>query len=193
MITSIRPTRAEVSDVAGAVMSGADAVMLSEETTIGEHPVECVEFLSKIAVEAEQSFAFDEYKLRLGRLDSSQVSDAVAYAACAAAVKVRANAIIACTETGTAARLVAKYRPQQPLYGTSTRDETLRRLCLYWGVIPISCASSSTHTAEIETALRTVQCRENLPNGARAVVTGGIQVNTPGATSVKEIRRMDFA
>lgn len=194
MITAIRPTRAEVSDVATAVMSGADAVMLSEETTIGEHPVACVQYLSKIAQEAEQAFDFDEYKLRLRhRNDRLTVPDAVAYAACAAAIKIESSAIIACTETGTSARLVAKYRPQQALYGTSSRASTLRRMCLYWGVTPISCESGSTHKDEIENALSTVQRRENLPNGSKAVVTGGLMVNVPGATSVLEIREMKFS
>ncbi len=192
MVTSIRPTRAEVSDVATAVMSGADAVMLSEETTIGDHPVECVKFISKIAQEAEQTFAFEEYKLRLRHADRSAVPDAVAYAACAAAIKVDAQALIACTETGTSARLLAKYRPQQPLYGTSRHEATLRRMCLYWGVTPISCEAGNDHEAELRKALNTVQTREKLKNGTKAVVTGGRQVNTPGATSIMEIREMSF-
>lgn len=192
MITSVRPTRAEVSDVATAVMSGADAVMLSEETTIGQHPVECVKYLGKIAHEAEQSFAFEEYKLRLRDADRATVPDAVAYAASAAAVKMNAAAIIACTETGTTARLVAKYRPQQPLYGVSSSPGTLQRMSLYWGVNPIPCSPSSTHDDEIEAALRQVQARENLANGSRAVILGGISVRTPGATSVLEIREISF-
>lgn len=190
MITSIRPTRAEVSDIAAAVMSGADAVMLSEETTIGQHPVECVRYLGKIAQEAEQSFAFEEYKLRLRDSDRATVPDAVAYAASAAAVKVNAAAIVACTETGTTARLVAKYRPQQPLYGVSSSPSTLQRMSLYWGVIPIPCSPMSSHDDEIEHALVQVQKRENLANGSRTVVLGGIAVRTPGSTSVLEIREM---
>ncbi|MBN8547839.1 MAG: pyruvate kinase [Deltaproteobacteria bacterium] len=192
MITSVRPTRAEVSDVATAVMSGADAVMLSEETTIGQHPVECVKTLGKIAHEAEQSFAFEEYKLRLRDADRATVPDAVAYAASAAAVKMNAAAIIACTETGTTARLVAKYRPQQPLYGVSSSPSTLQRMSLYWGVNPIPCSPTSTHEDEIDTALRLVQARENLANGSRTVILGGISVRTPGATSVLEIREIAF-
>jgi pyruvate kinase len=189
MVTSIRPTRAEVSDVATAVMGGADAVMLSEETAIGQHPIESVGYLDKIAREAEQTFTYDEYKLRLRDADKETVPDAVAYAACAAAIKVGASAIIACTERGTSARLVAKYRPQQPLYGASSRPATLRRMCLYWGVRPISCTSTSTHSDEIETAMREVQHRERLPSGTRAVITGGLSVRTPGSSSVIEIRQ----
>lgn len=192
MITSVRPTRAEVSDIAAAVMGGADAVMLSDETAIGEHPQECVKYLSRIALAAEQSFAFEEYKLRLRNSDSATVPDAIAYAACAAGVKVSAAAIIACTETGTSARLVAKYRPKQPLYGLSRRPTTLRQLALYWGVRPISFASADTHLDEIDVALRAVQEREELPNGARAVVTGGRATQTPGATSVVEVREMNY-
>lgn len=190
MVTAVRPTRAEVSDVATAVMNGADALMLSEETTLGEHPVACVEYLNKIARETEKSFEFDEFKLRLRNADRATVPDAVAYAACAAAVKVSASAIIACTLTGNSARLVAKYRPQQPLYAASVDELTIRRMCLYWGVMPIYCSSTSTHMDEVETALRTVQHRENLPNGSRAVVTGGLSVGLPGATSILEIREL---
>ena len=192
MITSVRPTRAEVSDIAAAVMSGADAVMLSDETAIGEHPTACVGYLSRIALAAEQTFAFEEYKLRLRNADMFTVPDSIAYAACAAAVKTSAAAIIACTETGTSARLVAKYRPQQPLYGVSRKETTLRRLALCWGVKPISFESAQTHTDEIETALQIVQDRENLPNGSRAVITGGVLTQTPGATSVLEVRELNY-
>jgi len=188
MITSIRPTRAEVSDIATAVMSGADAVMLSEETTIGEHPVAAVEYLARIALAAEQSFAFEEYRLRLRDSDRATVPDAVAYAACAAAVKINAAVIVACTETGNTARLVAKYRPQQPLYGASRNPATLRRMSLYWGIVPISCAPTNTHEGELEAAMRAVEIREQVTAGARAVITGGLSVGMVGSTSVLEIR-----
>jgi pyruvate kinase len=192
MITAIRPTRAEVSDISAAVMSGADAVMLSEETAIGEHPIECVEYLNRITLEAEKSFAFEEYKLRLRDADHKTVPDAVSYAACAAAVKVNASAILACTETGYSARLVAKYRPQQPLFGISTQAATLRRMSLYWGVMQVLCKTSLDHHEEIENALRTVQEREHFPNGSRAVITGGAAVSQPGSTNIMEIRDMCY-
>jgi pyruvate kinase len=192
MITSVRPSRAEVSDIAAAVMGGADAVMLSDETAIGEHPQDCVRYLSRISLAAEQTFAFEEYKLRLRNSDSATVPDAIAYAACAASVKTSAAAIIACTETGTSARLIAKYRPQQPLYGLSRKETSLRRMALYWGVRPIAFESGSNHTDEIETALKAVQIREELQNGARAVVTGGIFTQVPGSTSVLEVRSMSY-
>ena len=192
MITSVRPSRAEVSDIAAAVMGGADAVMPSDETAIGEHPEECVKYLARISLAAEQTFAFEEYKLRLRTGDDATVPDSIAYAACAAAVKVSAAAVIACTETGNSARLAAKYRPQQALYGLSRKENTLRRMALYWGVRPISFNSAQNSTDEIESALKTVQDREQLPNGSLAVVTGGRTTQTPGATSVVEVREMSF-
>ena len=192
MVTSIRPTRAEVSDISTAVMQGTDALMLSEESSIGEHPLECVRYLGKIALEAEKSFVFQEYKLRLRDSDSATVPDAVAYAAAAAAIKVNAAAIIACTETGNSARLLAKYRPQQPVYGASSLRSTLQRMTLTWGINPIFLDAASTHDDELETALRAVQLREKLPNGSRAVITGGLAVRTPGSTSVLEIKEMNY-
>ncbi|RIL00245.1 MAG: pyruvate kinase, partial [Proteobacteria bacterium] len=190
MITSTRPTRAEVTDIAFAVMSGADAVMLSEETAIGEHPRKAVEYLGKIAAEADRSFVFDEYKLRLRDADRLTVPDAVAYAACAASIKVSATAIIACTETGTSARLVAKYRPQEPLYGVSTSEAALRRMSLYWGVKPLRIGEPQSHQDELEIALESVKKDGNFPKGSRAVVTGGLSVRSPGATTMLEIKEL---
>lgn len=188
MVSSVRPTRAEVSDVATAVMSGADAVMLSEETAIGDHPIESVQYLNRIAREAERSFTYEEFRLRFREGDRKQtVSDAIAYAACAAAVKVEARAIIACTETGNTARLVAKYRPQQPLFGSTTRQEAVRLMCLYWGVQPILVPPVESHSEELESALKEVGKRNFLSDGDRAVVTGGLSVRTPGASSIIEI------
>lgn len=188
MVTSIRPTRAEVSDVAAAVMQGADAVMLSEETAIGEHPVQCVKYLNWIAIEAEKTFEFEEYKLRMRGADHETVADAVAYAACAAANKVSASALISCTSSGRAARLLAKYRPQQPLFATSIHPKTLRRMNLYWGITPIPSTEAKSHLEELEVALKAIQAFDNLPEGARAVITGGLIVGQPGSTSVMEIR-----
>jgi len=192
MVTSIRPTRAEVSDVSLAILNGADAVMLSEETAIGQYPIEAIKYLDHIAREAERRFGFLDFKSRSGESSQHSVPEAIMFAACGAADKSDADVIIACTETGNSARLTAKYRPHQPLYGVSSREETLRRMCLYWGVIPVNCKPTETHADEIVTALKEVQIRENLDNGARAVVTGGMSVRNPGSTSILEVREMNF-
>jgi len=192
MVTSIRPTRAEVSDVSLAVLNGADAVMLSEETAIGQYPEEAIKYLDNIAREAERRFEFEDFNWPIRRGIQQSVAEAVMFAACGAADKCKADAIVACTETGASARLTAKYRPIQPLYGVSSRIDTCRRMCLYWGVYPILTKSTQTHSDEILTALKQVQLRENLPNGSRAVVTGGISARNPGSTSILEVREMNF-
>lgn len=190
MVTSVRPTRAEVSDIATAVMEGADAIMLSEETAIGDNPTLAVSHLSKIALEAESEFDFSEYRPRLKDADTETVPDAVAYAAAAAAIKVKADALIACTETGNSARLIAKYRPQQPLYGASSSERTCRRMCLYWGVKPIKFSAPDSHQDELESALKSIQEEGGFENGSIAVITAGLSVRTPGSTSVLEIKEM---
>lgn len=190
MITSVRPTRAEVSDIATAVMSGADAVMLSEETAIGENPIESVKYLSLIAREAEKSFEFEEYRLRLRDADRQSMPDAVSYAACAAAVKLGALAIIACSRTGTSARLLAKYRPQQALYGVSTSEEALRRMALYWGVQPLLIGEVTNREGEVNRAIEAIGSQLQLSPGSRVVITGGSFVNTPGSTNMMEVREI---
>ncbi len=191
MITSIRPTRAEVTDVAFAVMSGTDAVMLSEETAIGEHPRVCVQYLGKVAMEAEKTFEFEEYKLRLRNSDRLTLPDAVSYAACAAAIKVNASAIIACSHTGNSARLIAKYRPQQPLFAASSDEGALRRMCLVWGLMPVRLPPRKQGESELDLAMHTLEERYAFPRGARAVITGGISAQNPGSTSQLQIREFE--
>lgn len=190
MINSNRPTRAEVTDVAYAVESGTDAVMLSEETAIGNYPTESVEYLGKIAEEAEKNFDFEVFRMRFKETDiSSSVPDAIAYAACAAAHHLNAAAIAACTETGFSAKLIAKYRPRQALYGMSSRLQSLRRMCLYWGVNPILLETPDSRVNEINNSLRKIQELEGLSDEDIAITTGGLTVRVPGATSVLEIRK----
>lgn len=192
MVKSIRPTRAEVADVSLAVLNGADAVMLSEESAIGDYPVEASSYLDRIAREAERRFEYQQFKWKFRDDDTRSVPDAVVYAACNAADKSGAKVVIACTQTGTSARLTAKYRPHQILYGASDNDTALRRMCLYWGVIPIQFKSTTLHDDEIVSALRAVQKKEKLPNGSLAVITSGLSAGKPGSTSVMEIREMNF-
>lgn len=187
MMTSIRPTRAEVSDVAVAVLSGADAVMLSEETAIGENPIECIKVLDRISKTCETEFDYEQHRFNLYKSDREAVSDSVAFAACAAASQINATAVIACTETGTSARLVAKYRPRQPLFGVSSRKSSLQQMALYWGVRPLAISSISCPTELVETALKQVGDSEPEMKGSQAVVTSGL-TQVPGGTSTMQVR-----
>lgn len=191
MVTSIRPTRAEATDVAFAVLSGSDAVMLSEETAIGEHPVECVTYLGKIAAEAEKFLPQGESTLAIRGLENKLlVADSIAFAACAAAIKSDSVAIISCTTSGTSARLVSKYRPEQPIFAVSTIEKSLRRMTLYWGVIPLKVSPPTDSKDEILGALLSVQKTARFEPHSLAVVTGSGVVQTIGATNVLEVREL---
>jgi len=137
MIHAPTPTRAEASDVANAVMDGSDALMLSGETAIGRFPLESVRTMSDIIAKTESSLAAGVESV-YGYMPPSpcDFTEAAAHSACAAARDISARAIVVFTWSGRSALTVANYRPPVPIIGLSAREETLRRMALYWGVVP---------------------------------------------------------
>lgn len=134
MISNPRPTRAEASDVANAVFDGADALMLSGETSIGQYPIEAVDYMNKIIHEAErQDFPINHFKKNIV-LQSTEVFDAIANASALLAEQIKAKGIIALTKNGFTAINLAKYRPKIPIYAFTDNIETVRKLCIVWGV-----------------------------------------------------------
>src|SRR5690606_21829017 len=128
-----RPTRAEVTDVANAVLGGTDAVMLSGETAVGEYPVNVVEMMARICQEAETSPITRRQPVPfLGAMN--RVASAVAQAATEAAVNLGINTIVAFTESGSTARLISKYRPAARVVAFTPIESTLRKMALFWGV-----------------------------------------------------------
>lgn len=129
-----RPTRAEAADVANAVLDGTDALMLSAETAIGQHPVETLRMMDRIVRETERQ----QIHLRTsGRdLNIRGFAQAIAEAACVSATEINAKAIVAFSKSGFTALLVSKLRPPLSIIGFTVREEVARRMCLYWGVIP---------------------------------------------------------
>ncbi len=192
MITEMRPTRAEVSDIAWAVASGADALMLSGETAIGKHPAECVNYLCAIAFEAENQFDSEQHRERLRGMAEASVSDAVAFAAAGASEKISAAVVIATTASGETARLIAKYRPRPLILAVSDNDRTLRRVSLYWGVKALKAPSAAVRTPALMQLLGKIQEQENLANGSLAVVTGGLQPSAAGTTSIMQIQSLNY-
>lgn len=145
MISAAVPTRAEASDVANAVFDGTDAVMLSGETAVGEHPVAVVETMSRIAERAERQASYRGWASRLGRHqrgDWTSVEDritaALGNAASQAARDIGATAILCCTQSGRTARAMARFRPEASLIGLSPDEQVVRSLRLSWGVDPMT-------------------------------------------------------
>jgi pyruvate kinase len=135
MVTAVRPTRAEASDVATAVFDGADAVMLSNETATGNHPALVARMMDRIIREAETSPFYKPLSSEQEG-ERANIAEAVARAACDIARDVRARIIVAFTESGLTARYASKARPDAPIVAFSPNASTLRRLALLWGVVP---------------------------------------------------------
>ena len=187
MMVNPRPTRAEISDVANAIYDGTSAIMLSGETAAGAYPVEALKTMSAIAERTEtENHARVEY-LTEATNGKISVSDATAHAACLTAKDVNAAAIVTVSESGTTARLLSKYRPQQPIIACVMREQVQRQLSLSWGIssLMMPLAHSTDELIEMSTAL----AKENgfLHNGELAVVTAGVPVGISGTTNMIKI------
>ena len=134
MVTSNRPTRAEVTDVANAIFDGTDAVMLSEETAVGEYPVEAVRVMDRIARETEPDLPYGDWVFNRVTTERDDVAGSVARAAVGSTYTLGLAALVVPTRSGRTARLVSAHRPRVPVLAVSPRIETVRRLQLLFGV-----------------------------------------------------------
>jgi pyruvate kinase len=197
MIEHARPTRAEASDVANAILDGTDAVMLSGETAVGEFPMEALNAIVRIGTEIERSGFLERgprYLTRPGpksRRGASPREHAVAFATVEAAKQVGAPAIIVITRSGFSARLVSSYRPAVPVFAVTTERSTYRQLAAVWGVQPV-------HAADVEVTYdalsqfgrdRVVASGIGLP-GASVVVTAGVPFHESGTTNTMRLERL---
>ncbi len=178
MVSSPRPTRAETSDVAGAVFGDTDAVMLSAETATGQYPIEACAMMNRIIREAEASpfFAPDDSD------PDPEIPDAIAHGACSIAREVEAKIIVAMTQSGGTARLVSKARPSVPILALSPDDATLRRLALFWGVSPRPLPVLSDFDVLVAKTRELVKS-EGLASGDRFVIVYGAPMAQRGSTN----------
>jgi pyruvate kinase len=185
MVTSTRPTRAEASDVANAIWDGTDAVMLSQETSIGAHPVEAVRAMSRICVSAQQHSAFQRQR-QIWR-EPGEVGSAIAHAAATSADELGARVIIAFTESGTTALRCSKARPRVPVIAASPHPDVLRRTALYSGVIPLLVSPGSDTDQMISNATEAAVRSGLVRHGDRVVVVAGVPVGRPGQTNLMKV------
>jgi pyruvate kinase len=198
-----RPTRAEASDVANAILDGTDAVMLSGETAVGDYPLEAVQAMARIARELERhrrgrSPAFDLAVGRRGdgpdRLDreeelvtGARTEDAIAVAVCAGADLLHAPLIVCFTSSGFTARTVAAYRPSVPIFAVTPEPETFRQLSLVWGVVPALVDHFPTYESMLPIARQKLIDAGLAEPGERVVVTAGVPFDKPGTTNLLKI------
>jgi pyruvate kinase len=190
MVNSSRPTRAEVADVANAILDGTDAVMLSQETAIGSYPVEAVEMMASIAERTEHSLPYRRWNEERVRRDARDPAYTVAYSACAAARELHLAALVVPTLSGRSARLLSAHRPQVPIYALSPGRETVRRCGLMWGVQAASMRKHEVTEALIADAARRVVELGWVKPGARVAITAGLPSGRPGTTSLMQIQRV---
>ncbi len=178
MVDSPRPTRAEVADVANAILDGSDAVMLSEETAMGRYPVQAVAMMSKVACSAEKMFPFRAWTAKFAEAEMAEPQEAVAHAACRLAEDIGAAAVITCTQSGSTTRRVAKYRPFQPILAMTPDKNTLRALALVWGAVPILMGPAADVSEMERAAVRLALERKHVKRGDRIVMTAGVPRRT---------------
>jgi pyruvate kinase len=190
MVASTRPTRAEVADVANAILDGTDAVMLSQETAIGAHPVLAVEMMASIAERTEGSADYRNWNEHRVRRDERDPAYTVAYMACAAARELHLAALVVPTLSGRSARLISAHRPQVPIFALSPGRETVRRCSLMWGVEAASIRRHEVTEELIADAARRVVELGWVKRGARVGISAGLPSGRPGTTSLIQIQEV---
>ncbi|MFQ5798641.1 MAG: pyruvate kinase [Bacteroidota bacterium] len=192
MIESPRPTRAEASDVANAVLEGADAVMLSGETSVGKHPVEAVQIMDRIIRKAEtqinEGMQIDKESFNAPLGD---VFDAVGRAACVLAHQVSAAAIVPLTHSGRSAQIIARYRPKARIVAVTGREKIVRRLNLYWGICSIIVEQMSDFETSLKVVLEKLLQAGYVQKGDYIVVTAGIPLMQKGTTNMVKVQKVE--
>src|SRR4051794_24233697 len=190
MVTSSRPTRAEVADVANAILDGTDAVMLSQETAVGAHPVGAIEMMAAIARNTERYAPYEEWIEHRVARDERDPSYTVAHAACEAAAELGLDALVIPTLSGRSARLISAHRPNVPIYALSPGRETVRRCGLMWGVTAGSMKRHEvTEDLIADAARRVVELGWCRP-GQRVGITAGLPSGRRGTTSLFQVQEL---
>lgn len=187
MMTNSRPTRAEVTDVANAILDGTDAIMLSGETAIGQFPVQAVKWMARIATRAEEELDYKRAMTALPSLEEGDATEAVAYAACAIAHTLNASAILTATTSGGTARWVSHFRPKPPILAVTSNEVIYRKLTLFWGVAPMLIAPVNNTDEMSESALAAALQTRMVKTGDQVVLTAGIPVNVLGNTNMIQV------
>ena len=192
MVANPRPTRAETSDVANAILDGTDAVMLSAETAAGDYPVEAVELMVRVAadVEADPQLGAQGFRPISEAKGYRELPEAIGQAACRTAEAVEASAILAFTQTGSTAALVSKYRPDLTIYAVTPTQAVRRRMALYRGVRSIRVDIEGDTEAQIRSVEKVVLDSGELDKGDVVVITMGSPVSDPGTTNLMKVHRL---
>lgn len=191
MIHNPRPTRAEVADVANAIIDGSDCVMLSGETAAGAYPLESVRMMARIAETTEKDLDYGLILSKNKDFQSVDVTNSIGYSTCEAAHLLGAKAIITATESGFSARVVSKFRPETGIIAAVTDAQTARRLAVTWGVFPVIIEKWAEDEAVFKASLKAARehfgGRIDFLEGDRIVFTAGLPYGVSGTTNMMRI------
>lgn len=189
MIVNPRPTRAEVSDVANAVIDHTDAVMLSGETANGKYPVEAVKTMARIAIRTEKS-KYDDLQFRQALVHRLHIDDAISSSANLLAKNLRAQAILVASLTGYSARIVSRFRPELPILVTTNNEKVRRQLNLSWGVIPFVLPRCKTIEELIDQALVFIKKKRFVKSKDKVIIIAGYPLGKSGNLNWIEIQEI---
>lgn len=186
MIRNARPTRAEATDVANAILDGTDAVMLSGETAAGAYPFDAVSYMSRIAEKAESVYNHHAALHRFGdRLDRTvEPTEAVAFAVAQMALVTQPTAILTTSTSGQTPRLVSKYRPESPIWCATWNEATYRQMSVVWGVEAVKVPLLQSADDINHTVIGVFKAKGRLSAGDKVIITSGVPVGVAGATNL---------
>jgi pyruvate kinase len=187
MVENPRPTRAEASDVANAILDGTDAVMLSAETALGEYPELSVRAMRRIVAEIERHGVAHRREERRAGLIGASTEETIAAATRTAAVLLGAPLVVVFTKSGFSARIISAQRPEVPILGLTPVERTYQQLALIWGVIPALAPQSDTYVQMFEHARAEILRRGLARPGDRVLVTAGVPFDVPGTTNLLKV------
>ena len=184
MIHNPRPTRAEATDIANAIYDGTTAIMLSGESAAGKYPVEAVETMARIAEYAEKDIDYRSRMRREGNEDKAEITEAIAYATCSAAMDLNAAAIITVTMSGYTAEAISRFKPECPIIGCTVNERVCRQLNLLWGVSPLLLKQESNAEELFAGAVAAARKAGHVKGGDVVVITAGVPLGVAGTTNM---------
>ena len=187
MVHNSRPTRAEVNDVAYAALQAVDAVMLSGETAIGQYPVQTVSVMAKVIERTESALNWKELFMKTEAAASLSIADAISHATCESALDLGVKAILSSTQSGSTARMVAKYRPRALIIAATPNPIVARKLSLVWGVYPMVVSYTDDVDEMLELLVAAALKSGLVKKGDLTAITGGVKTGIAGSTNLLKI------
>jgi len=191
MIVNPRPTRAEVSDVANAVLDGTDAIMLSGETAAGSYPIEAVKVMRKVAQASEESLDYKQMFKKIWQVQDHTVANAVSYSSCSTAMNLNAKAIICPTHSGKTVKLISMFRPNVPIIALTTNPKIQRQMQLYWGVIPFLMTEETSSDVLFYKSIQVAKSMGLVNTKDIVVITAGLPLGIAGNTNLMKVQAVD--